>query len=75
MNSCNTDISFSNYYHFQFVRFEYEAPWGGGGGGCAGLEWSGVETHNTDDLNILISKEFSKFKSAKTKIWNWQVFF
>ena len=40
----------------------------GGGGGGAGLEWSGVETHNTDDLNILISKEFFTFRSAKTKI-------
>ena len=40
----------------------------------AGLEWSGVETHNMDDLNILISKEFSEFRSAKTRIWNWQVF-
>ena len=39
-----------------------------GGGGGAGLEWSGVETHNTDDLNILISKEFFTFRSAKTKI-------
>ena len=39
-----------------------------GGGGGAELEWSGVETHNMDDLNILISKEFSKFRSAKNKI-------
>ena len=23
MNSCNTDIFFSNYYHLQSVRFEY----------------------------------------------------
>ena len=23
MNSCNTDILFSNYYHLQSVRFEY----------------------------------------------------
>ena len=38
------------------------------GGGGAGLEWSGVETHNMDDPNILISKEFSKFIRAKTKI-------
>ena len=24
MNSCNTDIFFSNYYHLQSVRFEFE---------------------------------------------------
>ena len=24
MNSCNTDIFFSNYYHLQSVRFELE---------------------------------------------------
>ena len=23
MNSCNTDIFFSNYYHWQSVRFEF----------------------------------------------------
>ena len=23
MNSCNTDIFFSNYYHLQSVRFEF----------------------------------------------------
>ena len=26
MNSCNTDIFFSNYYHLQSVRFEYLLP-------------------------------------------------
>ena len=25
MNSCNTDIFFSNYYHLQSVRFEYQS--------------------------------------------------
>ena len=26
MNSCNTDIFFSNYYHLQSVRFELQIP-------------------------------------------------
>ena len=27
MNSCNTDIFFSNYYHLQSVRFEFECTY------------------------------------------------
>ena len=57
----------ANSWKFKCVQFEITYMKHHEVGGGARLEWSGVETHNTDDLNILISKEFSKFISAKTQ--------